>query len=113
MAWLPAARGAVVSVAAPPAPTVPAPRTTDPSRNVTVPVGAPTPGARAVTTAVKVTGWLAVGGLADAARVMPVEALVMVSGRWPELGEGRVLPPSEAAVGGWGPVGRGGRGGGG
>ncbi len=55
MAWLPAAKGEVVSVATPPAPTVPIPMTREPSRNVTVPVGAPTPGTRAVTMAVKVT----------------------------------------------------------
>src|SRR5258707_15757315 len=75
MAWLPAARGAVVSVAAPPAPTLPAPRTTDPSRNVTVPVGAPTPGATALTIAVKVIGWLALAGVADGGRVVAVAAM--------------------------------------
>src|SRR5262249_60388349 len=50
MAWPPAVAKLVVSVAVPPAPTAKVPRTTLPSLNVTVPVGAPVPaGPRAAT----------------------------------------------------------------
>ena len=51
---MPAVRAEVVNVATPPL-SVPPPIELPPSRNVTLPVGVPTPGATAETVAVKVT----------------------------------------------------------
>ena len=55
--WPPTASPATARVATPPASTAAVPSTTAPSRNVTVPVGTPAPGATAATVAVRVTGW--------------------------------------------------------
>ena len=52
--WLPATREDVASVALPPE-SVPVPSDVAPSKNSTVPVGVPAPGADALTVAVKVT----------------------------------------------------------
>ena len=55
----------VLNVATPEPFSVPVPRVVEPSRNVTVPVGVPEPGALAVTVAVNVTDWPNTEGLAE------------------------------------------------
>ena len=65
--WLPIASPDVVNVAIPEPFKVPVPRVVEPSRNVTVPVGTPDPGASEVIVAVKVTDWPKTDGLADEA----------------------------------------------
>ena len=62
---MPALKVAVPSVAAP-------------SRNVTVPVGVPTPGATALTVAVKVTAWPDADGFTDEVTVVELLALLTV-----------------------------------
>jgi hypothetical protein len=49
-----------------------------PSRNVTVPLGVPAPGATAATVAVKVTDWPKTEGLVDEVSVVAVAALLTV-----------------------------------
>ena len=49
-----------------------------PSRNVTVPVGVPTPGATALTVAVKVTAWPDADGFTDEVTVVELPALLTV-----------------------------------
>ena len=56
MVWLATVREEVAKVAMPPL-RVPEPMGVPPSRNWTVPVGVPAPGATALTVAVKVTDW--------------------------------------------------------
>ena len=63
----PTARALVLKVACPP-PSVPVPRMVAPSLKVTVPLGVPAPGARALTVAVKVTDRPDVLGLSEEAR---------------------------------------------
>ena len=58
--------------------SIPVPIGVAPSRNVTVPVGIPTPGATALTVAVKVTDCPGVLGLTDETRVDEVLALFTV-----------------------------------
>ena len=72
MVWLPTVSAEVVNVATLPL-SVPVPTGLPPSRNVTVPVGVPAPGATGETVAVKVTDWPKTDGLAD--EVMPVVVL--------------------------------------
>src|SRR5262245_5446181 len=79
MAWPPAAAKLVVSLAVLPAPTPTVPRTTSPSRNVTVPVGVPAPGATADTVAVKITAWPVAAGLTDDPRTIVVDAGLTVT----------------------------------
>jgi hypothetical protein len=67
----------VVKVAVP-AERVPVPRVTVPSRNVTVPVGLPAPGATTATVAVKVTDWPKTDGFVPEATVVVVFALLTV-----------------------------------
>jgi hypothetical protein len=54
----------------------PVPSTVAPSLNVTVPVGAPLPGATAATVAVNVTDWPNTDGLAEDVSVVTLEALL-------------------------------------
>jgi len=74
MVWLPKARTEVVKVALPPD-SVPVPIEMPPSRNVTVPVGVPAPGATAFTIAVKVIAWPNTVGLTDEVTELEDEAL--------------------------------------
>jgi hypothetical protein len=67
----------VVKVAVPPD-SVPVPRVVVPSRNVTVPLGLPAPGAVTVTVAVKVTLCPKTDGLTDEATVVVVLALLTI-----------------------------------
>ena len=67
--WLPTASAEVVNVAIPEPFKVPVPRVVEPSRNVTVPVGTPDPGASEVIVAVKVTDWPKIDGLAEEAMI--------------------------------------------
>jgi len=60
----PTLRSVVLKVATPVALIVPVPSVVVPSRNVTVPVGVPEPGASAATVAVKVSDWPKEPGLA-------------------------------------------------
>ena len=60
----------VVSVARPVALSAPVPSVAGPSKNVTVPVGLPAPGASTVTAAVSVTDWRNGAGLAEAVTVV-------------------------------------------
>src|SRR5579872_1342995 len=77
MVWLPTAKAEVVKVAMPPI-MVPLPTGLPPSRNVTVPVGVPAPGATGDTVAVKVVDWPNAEGLVDEATVVVVSALLTV-----------------------------------
>ena len=63
--WLPIVKADVLNVATPEPFNVPVPRVVEPSRNVTVPVGVPEPGALAVIVAVNVTDSPNTEGLAD------------------------------------------------
>ena len=65
----------VVKVATPPL-SVPVPSVVEPSLNVTVPVGVPTPGDVAVTVAVKVTDWPNTDGLTDEPSAVVVASLL-------------------------------------
>ena len=56
--------------------SVPVPSVVEPSLNVTVPVGVPTPGDVAVTVDVKVTGWPDTDGLTDDASAVVVASLL-------------------------------------
>ena len=59
---------------------VPVPIGLPPSRNVTVPVGVPEPGATGETVAVKVTDWPNTDGFADEVTVVVVFALFTTCG---------------------------------
>jgi len=61
-----------------PALKVAVPSVAAPSRNVTVPVGVPTPGATALTVAVKVTAWPDADGFTDEVTVVELLALLTV-----------------------------------
>ncbi len=76
---MPTARAEVVNVATPPL-SVPVPMGLPPSRNVTVPVGVPAPGATAETVAVKVTDWPKTDGWTDEVTVVAVFALLTTCG---------------------------------
>ena len=76
--WLPTANAEVVNVATA-ALSVPVPMGLPPSRNVTVPVGVPAPGATGETVAVKVTDWPKTDGFADEVTAVVVSALVIVT----------------------------------
>ena len=69
-----AAIGLFESAVGLPVPRVPVPIWVPPSRNVTVPVGIPVPGAAGETIAVKVTGWPKTDGFADEVTAVVVEA---------------------------------------
>src|SRR5437763_14374620 len=103
MAWPPAAAKLVESVAEPPAPTATVPRIAAPSRNVTVPVGRPAPGATAATKAVKVTAWPVPAGLTDDRKATAVEARLTVRATAAELLAGKA-PPRNEAVSAWVPT---------
>src|SRR5579863_3608931 len=77
MVWLATASAEVEKVATPPL-SVPLPMELPPSRNVTVPVGVPVPGATAETVAVKVTDWPKTEGFTDDVTVVDVLALTIV-----------------------------------
>src|ERR1700752_419363 len=79
MVWLPTASAEVVNVAIPPL-SVPVPMGLPPSRNVTVPVGVPLPGATGETVAVKVTDWPNTDGFVDEVTVVLVSAFTTVRG---------------------------------
>lgn len=79
MVWLPTARAEVVSVATPPA-KVPVPMGLPPSRNVTVPVAVPEPGAPAEMVAVNVTDWPKILGLFDDVTIVVELALFTTCG---------------------------------
>lgn len=64
MVWFPSASAKVVNVATPPI-SVPVPMGLPPSRNMTVPVGVPDPGAAGEMVAVKVTDWPKTLGFAE------------------------------------------------
>jgi len=76
---LPAAKAEVVNVAMPPL-SVPVPMGLPPSKNVTVPVGVPDPGATGETVAVNVTGCPAVDGFSDEVTVVVVFVLLTTCG---------------------------------
>src|SRR2546421_112272 len=78
MLWLPMAREAMSSVAAPPL-SVLDPRLVEPSRNVTVPVGVPPPGLAAETVTVNVTDWPNTDGLTEERRPAVVGARATVT----------------------------------
>ena len=67
----------VVKVALPPD-RLAVPNVAAPSRNVTVPVGVPAPGATALTVAVKVTAWPEADGFTDEVTVVELLALLTV-----------------------------------
>ena len=67
----------VVKVALPPE-RLAVPNVAAPSRNVTVPVGVPAPGATALTVAVKVTAWPDADGFTDEVTVVELLALLTV-----------------------------------
>jgi hypothetical protein len=67
----------VVKVALPPD-RLAVPNVAAPSRNVTVPVGVPAPGATALTVAVKVTAWPEADGFTDEVTVVELLALFTV-----------------------------------
>src|SRR5262249_32431062 len=98
MTWPPAAAKLVVNVDVPSAPTATIPRITEPSLNVTVPVGMPAPGATADTVAVKVTGWPVPVGLIDGLRATVVAAGLTVSVTNADLLGAKVLLPTKEAA---------------
>src|SRR5262245_532988 len=104
MAWPPAAAKLVGNVAVPPAPTGAVPRTTPPSRNVTVPVGVPAPGATTATLAVKVTDWPVAAGLTDDSRATAVDARLTVWARAAEVLFAKSPVPAKEAVSAWLPT---------
>src|SRR6185437_13762631 len=79
MVRLPTARADVLKVAIPPV-SVPVPIGLAPSRNVTVPVGVPAPGATAETVAVNVTDWPKTDGFCDEVTSVAVLALFTTCG---------------------------------
>ncbi len=95
MVWLPAPSDEVLKVAFPALFRVPVPHVVAgvviPSKNVTVPVGAPAPGAATVIVAVSVTAWPKVAGLGDAAKLVFVPACVTVCMRGSAGGGAEVL----------------------
>jgi hypothetical protein len=74
---LPTDSDEVVKVALPPE-RLAVPNVAAPSRNVTVPVGVPTPGETALTVAVKVTAWPDADGFTDEVTVVELLALFTV-----------------------------------
>ena len=74
---MPTASAEVVNVAMSPL-SVPVPIGLPPSRNVTVPVGVPAPGATGETVAVNVTDWPKTDGFTDEVTVVVVSALLTV-----------------------------------
>src|SRR5438552_13201934 len=98
MLWAPILRIEVVKVAWPLPSSVPVPMLLAPSRNVTVPVGAPEPGATAETVAVKVTAWPKAEGLLSEVTVVEVLAwLTVCVGNDPVLGL-KLASPAYCAV---------------
>ena len=73
------AKAEVVNVATPPL-SVPVPMELPPSRNVTVPVAVPVPGATGETVAVKVTDWPMIDGFCDEVTLVVVLALLTTCG---------------------------------
>ena len=76
---MPTANAEVVNVAIPPL-SAPVPIGLPPSRNVTVPVGVPAPGATGETVAVNVTDWPNTDGLTEEVTVVLVSALLTTCG---------------------------------
>ena len=76
---MPTVKAEVVNVAMPPL-SVPVPMGLPPSRNVTVPVGVPAPGATAETVAVNVTDWPNTDGFTDEITAVVVSAFTTVRG---------------------------------
>src|SRR5205823_14211463 len=72
-------RALVVTVARPAAFVGAVPSSVEPLRNVTRPVGAPAPGATALTVAVNASTWPNTAGFADGANVIDDAAFLMVS----------------------------------
>jgi hypothetical protein len=100
MVWLPAEREEVAKVAMP-ALRVPEPMGVPPSRNWTVPVGVPAPGATAVTAAVKVTNSPSTDGLISEATVVVVLAWFTVWVRGEEVLVVKLVSPRYTAVMVW------------
>jgi hypothetical protein len=75
--WLPTASDEVVKVARPKL-KVAVPSVAAPSRNVTVPVAVPEPGATALTVAVNVTNWPNTDGFTDELTAVELESLLTV-----------------------------------
>jgi hypothetical protein len=74
---VPTVRDEVVKVALPEL-KLAVPSVVEPSRNVTVPVGVPEPGATALTVAVNVTDWPNTDALTDDVTVVELESLATV-----------------------------------
>src|SRR5213080_3148985 len=74
-AWVPPARVAIELAVANPSPRGTVWRSAPSTKNDTVPVGPPAPGATGATVAVKVTGWPKVEGLGEDPTVVVVSAL--------------------------------------
>src|SRR5262249_31903880 len=75
-----------------------------PTRNVTVPLGAPDPGATAATVAVNVTARPVTAGLADDPRAAAVAARLTVTAAPGELLSVKPPLPAKAAVSAWLPT---------
>src|SRR5262245_16259718 len=103
MTWPLAAAKLVVNLAVPSAPTGAVPRTTLPSLKVTMPVGAPAPGATAATVAVKVTAWPGTAGLTDEVRATVVDAGLTVTPTTAEVLAGKG-PLRRTAFSAWVPT---------
>jgi hypothetical protein len=75
--WLPTVRDELAKVALPEL-KLDVPSVATPSKNVTVPVGVPEPGATALTVAVKVTDWPNTEGFTDEVTVVELDAWLTV-----------------------------------
>ena len=78
-AWVPPARVAIELAVANPSPRGTVWRSAPSTKNDTVPVGPPAPGATGATVAVKVTGWPKVEGLGEDPTVVVVSALPTIT----------------------------------
>ena len=87
MAWVPTVSAKVVNVALPPE-SVAVPSVVAPSKNVTVPVGVPAPGAAALTVAMNTTEWPNTEGFTVDVTVVETDALFTVC-----VMAAEVLPP--------------------
>jgi hypothetical protein len=97
--WFPVDSDEVLKVALPAPFTVPVPRTVEPSRKVTVPVGTPAPGATAPTFAASITGCPKIAGLGDADTVVAVPAWFTTCDKGVDaLGAKLLSPPYEAVM---------------
>src|SRR5262245_14555683 len=75
-----------------------------PTKNVTVPVGVPAPGATAATLAEKVTAWPVTARLTDDPRVSVVAAGLTVTVVAAEVLAAKPLTPKKEAVSAWVPT---------